>query len=516
MFVAWWLLLPAAPGAGASSLVVQRIGDTAGRIHEAVASEAVASDVTIVPFSPGLDARATPIIIATGKAFLSRQGDRVLGLRPAERSALRRAYAAGQVILLLDASTHDIEALHALLDDGVTHESSTDPSVLAYALRQVNRIATARLVIHPPVEDELASSQALEVVLEELTRPPAAPEDDAPASSDDWKDSPVQQFIITSTTNGTYNTPIDIYALHACEENKDYYLVNTGGDWTPTQAHYESAAWAEGQISVDENHNLTIDWQQGEAHCEGGIDVSGTLFGNDERICRYMNYPLSYEVDIVPPSGPTVVQANAAPPGDQGLSSEYESGFSFSIDGEVEVSGEGPSGGLQAGVEWSNSVSTEVPPLVVHAGDTGNEGAFTNYLYCTGGNTVANCTSSIQMTGQSGLCQQLDVGSPQNGQTPNGRLSEVAQTVNWQVDPGTYTGSTFDITVTWTVQLATSTSKLWADVFTNFPPTGNGPTGPTGDCNHWGCSCGIELVTTPITVSHTFNVSFPTSSQCPS
>jgi hypothetical protein len=41
----------------------------------------------------------------------------------------------------------------------------------------------------------------------------------------------------------------------------------------------------------------------------------------------------------VPPSGPTVVQVNAAPAGDQGLSASYSSGFSFSIGGEVEIAG---------------------------------------------------------------------------------------------------------------------------------------------------------------------------------
>jgi hypothetical protein len=228
-----------------------------------------------------------------------------------------------------------------------------------------------------------------------------------------------------------------------------------------------------------------------------------------------MNYPLSYEVDIVPPSGPTVVQVNAAPAGDQGLSASYESGFSFSISGEVEVSGEGPSGGLQAGVSWNNSVSTTVPPLVIQAGDVGNQGAFTNYDYCTVGNSVENCTSSIQMvTPFSGPCQNWVVGPPQQGQTPQGRLSNVAQTVYWRVDPSTYTGPTFDITVTWRVVLATSTSRLWSGPFRNRPD--NTLNGPAGMCNVFGCSCGIDTESTPKTVSHTFQVPRPSSSQCPS
>jgi hypothetical protein len=221
-FVAW-LLLPSAPVAGASGLVVQQIGDAGGRIADAVAEEAAFAGATIVPFSPRLDARSTPIILATGKVFLARNGKRVLGLRPAERSALRQAYAAGQVILLLDTSTHDIEALHLLLEDGVALESSTHPVVLAYALRQENGVPLARLVTHPAVDDdpdehELALSQALEIVVEELTRPPAP--EDAPAAGDspDWKTTPVQGTILHSTSNDTYSTPVEIYALHVRRE----------------------------------------------------------------------------------------------------------------------------------------------------------------------------------------------------------------------------------------------------------------------------------------------------------
>jgi hypothetical protein len=186
----WWafvvgLLLLSAPVAPAGTLVVQQIGELSGEV-----AEAVAADVNIVPFSPAIDARTTPIILAPGKIFVRRDGNQVAGLRPAERSALRQAYDAGQVILLLDASTHDIEALHLLLGDGVAHESSTDPTVLAYALRQENNIPTARLVTYPsteldlnqPGEDELderelAMDNALDIVVEELSRPAAAPED---------------------------------------------------------------------------------------------------------------------------------------------------------------------------------------------------------------------------------------------------------------------------------------------------------------------------------------------------
>ena len=160
------------------------------------------------------------------------------------------------------------------------------------------------------------------------------------------------------------------------------------------------------------------------------------------------------------------MQVDAAPAGDQGLSASYTSGFSFSIGGGVEISGDGPSGGIQAGATWENSTSITVPPLVVEAGDLPNEGAFTRYRYCTVGTTTQNCTSNIQLIDVGGACQQDVAGQPQQGQTPNGRLSDVAQTVNWQVDPATYGGSTtFDVTVTWQVNLAISQALFWPGNF---------------------------------------------------
>jgi hypothetical protein len=513
------LLLPSAALAGASGLVVQQIGDVSGSLAAAVGAE-----VTVVPLSPTLDARTTPIVVGPGKVFVRRNGAQVAGLRPAERSAIRQAYEAGQVILLLDASTHDIEALHLLLADGVAHESSTDPVVLAYALRKENNIPTARLVTYPVKHDlaendlpddeadasELALSAALEIVVDELTRAPAAPAVDDPAASADWGSSPVQSTIITSTSNGTYNTPVEIFALHSCQQSKDYYLINTGGTWTATNAAYQSASKHAGQIRVDPNNGkLIVSWQNNTDSCEGGVAIDEP-FG-DYRICRYMNYPLTYEVDIVPPAGPRVVQVNAAPAGDQGQSTSYTSGFAFSIGGGVDVSGDGPSAGIQASVTWDNSVTATVPALVVEAGEKGNQGTFTRYRYCTAGNSAQNCTSTIQMVGQSGFCRAYIVGPPQQGQTPNGRLSNVAQTVNWQVDPATYTGSTFDVTVSFTADLATSTANLWSGVFTTPEP----PSGPTGYCNIFGCSCGIDPQSAPVApkLSHTFKVP-PPSKRC--
>jgi hypothetical protein len=415
-----------------------------------------------------------------------------------------------------------------LLDDGVAHESTTDPVVLAYALRQENRIPTARLVTHPVEddfddgdldsgdldEDELAVSRALEIVVAELTRPPAAPaDDDAAAGLPDWRNSPVQSTVLTSTANGVYDTPVEIYALHSCLDRRDYYLVNSGGDWTPTGARYESASVSSGQMRVDSEGNLTVDWQESDSYCDVGY------FLDPERICRYMNYPLSYEVNIIPPSGPAVQIDTTRPrAGNYDKSTDYESGLSAVFLGPVNVSGNGPSSGIQVGdVSWNNEVSTSVPPLAMQvAGDPFDDVPFqTRYLYCTSGDHVDNCTSTIQMVSRPGDdCRADIVGQPQDGQTPDGRLSDVVQLVVWGVDPATYTTSTFDITVAFQAELATSTSKLWGGQFRNIPDDGN--VGPTGYCDpliHCFCSIRAERLLTK--VSHTFKIP-PPSKLCPS
>jgi hypothetical protein len=509
-------LLLSTPAAAWSegATVVQRIGEPSGAVALAVGSE-----VTTVPSSPDIDASTTPILLAPGKAFVGRSGW-VGGLRRAERWALLRAYRAGQTIVVPDASVHDVEALHTLLQEGVAHDSTTDPVMLAYVLRREDGVPTARVVtqVRPrsPEADARAFERAIEIVLDELSRVPGGTGDevtDVPAPGQGectWCDSPVQSTTLTSTTNGIYNTPIDVYALHSCAQNMDSYLVDTGGDWTPTEAHFESASEKAGQITITSDNDPNIDWQDGDDHCSAGIGVSE--FGNDARACRYVDYPLHYEIDIVPPAAPVaVIQENAAPAGDQGQSTEYTSGFSFSIDGGVNVSQKGGVVGVvQAGVTWTNEVSTTVPPLVIHAGDKGNQGAFTEYLYCTSGTEVEDCTPKIQMDGQKGACVKLDVGQPQTGQTPNGRLSDVAQTVNWQVDPATYPadGTTFDVTVTWQAEFATSESWLWWLLFDQVVD----PTYVQGYCNRYGCSCKIRTqTTTPQSIDHILQVPFPST-----
>ena len=67
--------------------------------------------------------------------------------------AIRLAYEAGQVIVLLEANMHDIEGLHRLVADGLAPESGTDSVVLAYALRKENNIPSVRLVTFPFKDD---------------------------------------------------------------------------------------------------------------------------------------------------------------------------------------------------------------------------------------------------------------------------------------------------------------------------------------------------------------------------
>jgi hypothetical protein len=362
-----------------------------------------------------------------------------------------------------------VEALHTLLRDGAAHRSGTHPSLLAYTLRREENIPSARVVtdVGPATEPEAhaqAWRRAIGFVVEDLSRPPLPRAEDDPGGSDDWADSPVQKTILTSLANGVWNTKVEVYALHSCQPDSgtgiqyDYYLVNTGGDWTATEAQFQSASFQAGQISgyyIDGGHDINVDWQAGREYC-----IHGDFGSLDQRICRYIHYPAFYDISIEPPSGPRVTQVNAAPEATQGLSTNYTSGFSFSLGGSVNVSGNGPSAGIQAGISWSQTVTTLVPPLLVLAGDVGNQGAYTRYQYCDAGSSPDDCDPHLQISGQIGACSAFEAGDPQNGQTPDGRLSDVAQSVNWQVDPASYVGDTFDVTVTWHAELVSSVTNL--------------------------------------------------------
>jgi hypothetical protein len=112
-------------------------------------------------------------------------------------------------------------------------------------------------------------------------------------------------------------------------------------------------------------------------------------------------------------------------------------------------------------------------------------------------------------------CQQDATAFPQQGQTPSGRLSDVKQTVNWQVDPATYGGATtFDITVTWQVNMAVSQALFWNGQFCDKESGQCG--GPTGGCNPFGCNCSYPFSSFPDPHSLTFKVPIPSGSNCPS
>ena len=74
------LLLASAPATNADGLVVQQIGELSGE-----GAEAVAAEVAIVPFSSAIDARSTPILLASGKLFVRRDGEQ--GRWPADGGA---------------------------------------------------------------------------------------------------------------------------------------------------------------------------------------------------------------------------------------------------------------------------------------------------------------------------------------------------------------------------------------------------------------------------------------------
>jgi hypothetical protein len=107
-FVAWSVLLSPTLAWSAEATLVQQIGEVSGEVAEAVAAE-----VQVVPFSPKIDPRTAPIIVAPGEVFVPQgRPGQVGGLSGAERKAIQQAYDAGQTILLFHPSVHDIEALH--------------------------------------------------------------------------------------------------------------------------------------------------------------------------------------------------------------------------------------------------------------------------------------------------------------------------------------------------------------------------------------------------------------------
>lgn len=366
---------------------------------------------------------------------------------------------------------------------------------------------------HPsPLHDEVgakddarALDRAADISVGELSHVPElstpAPRD--PNQPSAWQDNPIQTTTLAQNgAAGVYNTFLNVYALHRCLDNTDHYVVTAEADWTATKAEFQSAGTDDG--SIDQFGN--INWE------DNGQDASVEFCGvpnffdsENYRICRYVNYPVAYVLDMVPPLSGTVIQIDAAPAGSQGQATTYQSGFSFSIGGTVNVSGNGPSAGITLGATWINTTSTTVPPLIVSAGNTGNEGATWKFTYCTTGQEPdgGSCTSHVQTT--SGCRNRLGDNSgtnPQLGQTPGGKFSDAVQSVHWEAGPDTRVGSTFDISVNFTAGLATTTAHL----------SGSGRDHNQG-CNDFNCACESETQFTAQNSSFVFEVPFP-STQC--
>ena len=508
--------------------VVQLIGN-----YNNATIEAVRSDLVVVPFSPDYNPQLTPMMIAPGVL------DPADALTEQEKDAIKASYEAGQTLALISPSTIDVEALHELLGAGAAYTSTTHPIHMAYITRMEKSNPVSRVLQNVRASpstaqdagaDERAYARAYTILVEDLKRAPLQNNESAPIMSEqntDLAQVSLQTTFLTSTTSGNYSTTVNFYAAHICESNQsmpkpyDMYLVTSSGDWTASDAKWQSASAREGELylaNCDGEQCLVEDWKDTDDYCDGGIAIASDVPFNkyDLRLCRYMNYPKQYSVSFVPPAGIKTDQANAAPSATQGTASSYSTGFAFSLGGNVNISGKGPAAGLQVGVTWSEKTTVSVPPLLVKAGITGNEGRYTDYAYCTDdtGKNAGTCISTVQMTDTKGLCVDYDVGDPSDGQKPSGSMSGVAQSVQWVVGengtyPGIYGNAThYPITVNWSVDLATSTSRLWSGPFS---APGSDENGPTGMCNDSGCSCSIETTTNPITASYTFKVPLPSS-----
>ena len=83
----------------------------------------------------------------------------------------------------------------------------------------------------------------------------------------------MQTAVFTSTSKVTTTRQCSLYALHSCQENKDYYLVNTGGDWTATEAAWFSASTDAGQLHLSNPKVLKMPdhFSDGTQWCEGRI-----------------------------------------------------------------------------------------------------------------------------------------------------------------------------------------------------------------------------------------------------
>lgn len=469
--------------------------------------------------------QASPFSMQSDSPILM-QGAALSRLEQSQTGQLEATYRAGHTIVLLDATTDHIAALHEVVGEGVAAGLKSGEVVLAYALRREQRIPKATVLLHvqpSPLrtsagepettgleDDERALGRNVDRVVNELAQRPnagsEAPGD--PNQQATWQDNPLQTTTLAIQSAGVYNTSVSVFALHACNENTDHYVVTAGSDWTATDAKFQSASTERGNSSMyydaDNDVYVVASWADDPdlTYCS-----SGGFFADNADICRYVNYPLQYELVMLPPATGTVLQLNAAPAATQGRSATLQNGFSFGIAGSVNVSGNGPQAGLSAGATWSNMQSTTVPPLELEVGNQGNEGAFWTFRYCTDGEEPdehSDCTSHVQTTRD--VCRarfgDFSGTNPQQGQTPDGKLSNSVQSVHWQQPTSGRTASSFDIEVQFTPVIATTTANLWV-------PTGR--EGADAGCNAAGCDCVSSTTSARLTKSVTFKVPYPST-----
>ena len=502
-----WMLGTAAFSVAAENLRVRRIGHL-----DSVIAPRIQKQVRIVPFSSRHD---SPILL---------QGKTILRLDDKQKQELKATYHAGYTIVLLDAAMQHVKALHAIMGEGISYRSKESGVMMAYALRRENQIPTVTLLTDVAVSNletpsgepdptalqnyEEAFTRVAERTVTELSSMPKVgnPPPRDPNQPVAWQDHPLQTatFAINSP-QGVYNTLINVYALHRCLDSTDHYVVTAEADWTAINAKWQGATSEVPNPSMylDNRGDLVINWQDTRTYCS-----SPGFFADFDDVCRYINYPLSYGLTMVPRTEAPVTQIDAAPAATQGQATTYTSGFSFSVGGTVNVSGTGPGGGISAGATWINTTQTTVPPLIIDVSNTGNEGALWNFKYCTTGlepDPGTNCTGHVQMVKD--VCQaQLgdDSGTnPQQGQTPVGKFSNAVQSTHWQANANARVGLTFDIEVAFNAAIANTIAHLGYGSVT-------GPD-PIAGCNRDGCACVSVTTPDPVVRSITFEVPFPST-----
>ena len=511
MFAAWALGTAPCLAASADKLEIRHIGKLDGVLARRLRSQ--------VRFTRLDELHASPIAL---------DGATMDGLNDKQSAEIVATYRAGYSIVLFDANLRQIAALHSLVGEGVSYSSKDTGAVMAYYLRRANFIPTATLLtkVDPsPLktpsgdpdargvkDEEVAFGLAVERTVGELKHAPSpgtpGPARD-PNSEVDWLSAPIQvtTFAINSP-QGIYNTGVNVYALYRCIDATDHYAITASADWTASSAIWQGATSAgeNPTMTTDNNGNLVIDWQDNRTYCSSpGVDA-----GFDD-ICRYANYPLSYDLTMIPRTEVPVVQLDAAPAATQGQQTMYASGFSFSIGGVVNVNAMGPGGGISLGATWTNTVTTSVPPLIVDVSNTVNEGVDWKFKYCTTGlepDPGTNCTSHVQMVKdvcQAQLGDDASGTNPQLGQTPTGKFSDAVQSAHWQTDSAMRQGSVFDIEVAFDASVGTTVAHL-GDGLNDGPD-------PIAGCNYYGCACVSTTQIDHVTKSFTFQIPYP-STKC--